>query len=149
MAASSSKKTATKNVEALASLHQTSAGVNGAVFLIILIFHRPATIWPFLLFLTPSWGLQYYLEKQGRPKYVTDLGVSKLKHPGNDIHFGLYEHLFDVVYLTWIIDVLMVLFGTNKVWWLLLSIPGFGLYKISLFLPGLMGLLPKRAKKTS
>lgn len=149
MAASSSKKTASKNIAALSSLHKTSAVINAVVLLVSFVFHRPSSIWPFFLFLTPAWALQYYLEKQGRPKYVTDLGVTKLKHPGNDIHFGLYEYFFDVVYLTWIIDVLLVLVGSNKVWWLLAAVPGFGLYKISLFLPALMGMMPKRAKKSA
>lgn len=55
---------------------------------------------------------------------------------GEDIRLkgSLYEYYFDVIYITWFLDILMIIFGTNKVWYLYLVIPGFAIYKLSGFI---------------
>ncbi|KAF6070309.1 hypothetical protein FOB64_002385 [Candida albicans] len=55
---------------------------------------------------------------------------------GEDIRLSgsLYEYYFDVIYLTWGFDILMIIFGSNKVWYGYLIIPGFAIYKLSNFI---------------
>ncbi|RLV93148.1 Late endosome and vacuole interface protein 10 [Spathaspora sp. JA1] len=132
MASQSSKKLATANTKTLNQLHMISAGVNVLVILAIFILHRPASFLPWLLLSIPSFVLQYNLESSGRPQYVKEKGYDKLVKSGQDIHQqgGLFEYFFDVVYLTWLFDLLMIIFGSNKVWWGYLIIPGFACFKL-------------------
>ncbi|EGW34824.1 uncharacterized protein SPAPADRAFT_53226 [Spathaspora passalidarum NRRL Y-27907] len=132
MAAQSSKKLAAANVKTLNQLHLISAGINLLVIIAIFFLHRPASFLPWLLLSIPSFLLQYNLEASGRPKYVKEKGYDKLVKSGQDIHQqgGLFEYFFDVIYLTWLFDILMIIFGTNKVWWGYSVIPGFACYKL-------------------
>ena len=84
-------------------------------------------------FLHPKYILQYSLEKFGRPKYTNG---NSLVSSGEDIRLlgSLYEYYFDVIYLTWGFDILMIIFGSNKVWYGYLIIPGFAIYKLSNFI---------------
>lgn len=127
MASQSSKKTAQANTTTLNQLHAISAGINLAVLIIVYFFRRPSNYKPWVLFSLPSWFFQYTLEKSGRPTYQGN----KLVRSGEDIHHeGLYEYFFDIIYVTWILDILMVILGTNYVWFLYLAIPGYAGYKI-------------------
>ncbi|KAG7694326.1 hypothetical protein KL930_004129 [Ogataea haglerorum] len=96
----------------------------------------PATNWHYFAFSLPGLGCQYVLEKVGRPKYrINHEGYSVLTSPGQDLQqHGLTEYMIDIVYLTLIIDVLMVLFGSNKVWLLLLAAPAYAGYKLKGFI---------------
>jgi len=70
--------------------------------------------------------LQFQLESVGRPKYD---GRGALISAGSDLgQAGLTEYMFDVVYLTWGIQ-LLVAFTTTHAWWLYLIVtsPPLGL----------------------
>ncbi|CAK7900595.1 SRP-independent targeting protein 2 [[Candida] anglica] len=132
MASSRDKKIATKNIQTLKELHLISLGINLLVLIALFVFKRPTSKLSYIILSIPAFFGQYTLEKSGRPKYGRDsTGNEKLLSSGDDIkHEGLYEYMFDVVYITWIIDILMVIFGTNYVWWLYSVIPGFASYKV-------------------
>lgn len=57
----------------------------------------------------------------------------RLSRSGDDIlGEGLYEYMFDVIYVTWLCDVLMVVFGSYKAWFLFMAVPGYFIYKAAL-----------------
>ncbi|GEQ67928.1 hypothetical protein JCM33374_g1594 [Metschnikowia sp. JCM 33374] len=134
MASSSSKKIASTNANTLKELHLISLGINVLVLLFLFIFNRPASKWKYIVFSLPSFGCQFVLEKSGRPVFATDqlTGNQKLVRAGDDIKGpGLFEYMFDCIYITWLCDLLMIIFGSNKVWLLYLVIPVFVAYKVS------------------
>ncbi|KAK6457892.1 uncharacterized protein RJT20DRAFT_27328 [Scheffersomyces xylosifermentans] len=127
MASQSSKKLAQANTTTLNQLHIISGVINVLTLLIVYFVQRPKNYKPWVLFSLPSWFFQYTIEKSGRPTYHNN----KLIRSGEDIHHeGLYEYFFDVIYVTWLLDILMVIFGTNYVWLLYLVIPGYAGYKL-------------------
>ncbi|EEQ39126.1 hypothetical protein FOB63_002953 [Clavispora lusitaniae] len=133
MASSSSKKTAASNAQTLKELHSISLAINFACLLGLYVLHRPSSKWKYFFFSIPSFVCQFIIEKSGRPVYAKEAGsgVSRLVRSGNDIKGpGLFEYMFDCIYITWICDVLMLLFGSNKVWMLFLAVPGFIAYKV-------------------
>ncbi|KAK9472013.1 uncharacterized protein V1510DRAFT_379556 [Dipodascopsis tothii] len=127
MANASSKKQATANVEALALLHKVSLALNTLYVLSYFFLSRPATIKPFLFLSLPAWIIETMLERMGRPKYAAN---GSLVNPGENLaQAGLTEAMWDVVYVTFIIDVLAIVVGRNVVWWLYAVIPVYAGYK--------------------
>lgn len=150
MAGAADKKQAQRNTETLSSVHRLSFIVNVFAVLCIFVLKRPRSgKLYFLLFSLPSLFCEYTVEKVGRPRYTTNSdGYKLLMKAGEDLQqAGLTEYMFDVIYLTLVIDVLMCLFGSMKVWWVLLVIPGFAGWKLKglvgtvlgMFMPGLGG----------
>lgn len=137
MASNSSKKTAASNVEILKKLHYLSLGIIVFTLVIIYVLKRPSHWLVYLLFQAPLIGCEYILESSGRPKYQYDVvgGYQKLIKSGGDLNqTGLTEYLFDVIYFSWILDILVVIFGTTKIFFLWLVIPTFVIYKFSGFI---------------
>ncbi|KAG7807034.1 hypothetical protein KL921_004458 [Ogataea angusta] len=136
MAGASDKKQAAANSSILRQLHLASVVVNVLALLALFLLHRPAAKKYYFIFSLPGLGCQYVLEKVGRPKYHTNpQGYSVLSSAGQDLQQqGLTEYMIDIVYLTLIIDVLMILFGSNKVWLLLLAVPAYAGYKLKGFI---------------
>lgn len=142
MAALSSKKTATANTRTLRELHLISLGINLLTLISLFVVKRPVSKWAYAVFSIPAIGCQYTLEKSGRPVYSTDLVTQqkKLIRSGDDIKGpGLFEYMFDCIYITWFCDLLMVALGTNKVWFLYLVIPSFIAYKVGTFAKSFFG----------
>lgn len=142
MASQSSKKIATANSQTLKELHLISLLINSLVILSLFLFHRPASKWKFVVFSLPALGCQLVLEKSGRPIYSLDslTHLSKLVKSGDDIKGpGLFEYMFDCIYVTWFCDILMILFGSNKVWVFFLIVPGFMVYKVANLAKSFMG----------
>lgn len=149
MASTSSKKIANANKQALLQLHQLAAAVNLVALVAVFYFRRPASPLPFLVVSVPSWVSQLILQRTGASTYATDAstGQPRLVRAGEDIlHEGLYEYLFDTIYVTWIIDALMVVFGTNRVWWLMIVVPGFVIFKLALLAKSFFGGSSSREK---
>lgn len=153
MASQSAKKLAANNSEVLNNTHKYALVVNIFVLLFLIIFKRPASFKAYFIFSIPSFILQYILEKNGRPVYKIDASTnnSKLVRAGDDVsQEGLYEYMFDVLYVTWILDILMVLTGTNKIWWLYSIIPGYaGLKLFNVVLPFIKGMKGNKDSKNS
>ncbi|ODQ79416.1 hypothetical protein BABINDRAFT_161818 [Babjeviella inositovora NRRL Y-12698] len=134
MAGASDKKLAVANTQTLKSVHTVSLAINVLALLVLFVFHRPGSKKPFIFFSLPLVGAEYAIERFGRPKYDGKVVVLA----GADLtQQGVTEWLFDIVYFTLALDVLMILFGSNKVWWLWLAIPGYAGYKSFGFLKGL------------
>lgn len=150
MASSSEKKQAARNLAILTSLHKLSGIINFLAFICVYIIRRPSSgKFRFILFSIPSIFCEWTIEKIGRPNYSTDPdGYKILVKPGDDLQqSGLTEYMFDIVYLTLFIDILMCLFGSMKVWWILLVVPGYAGWKLKgiattvlgMFMPSLRG----------
>lgn len=126
MAGASLKKIASNNVKILKEIHTLSGLIVAISSLAIFLLHRPSNYKPFILFNVPLAIVQYVLETTGRPKYEQN----KLVGTPNDLKLeGLTEYMFDLIYYTLLEDILMIVFGSNKVWWLYLAVPAFIGYK--------------------
>lgn len=137
MASSSLKKTASSNTTKLNQLHQISAGVIVLTTIFVASLRRPGNFYPFVLFQIPLLGCEWFLESIGRPTYKYDLvnQYNKLVKAGQDLNqSGLTEYLFDIIYFTWILDILLIIIGRNFIWYLWLIIPSFVVYKLSGFI---------------
>lgn len=123
MANTAAKKQAVSNVKALKQLHIAAAVINGLFLACHFLFQRPASIKPYLVFSLPAFFLQYQLERIGRPKYDSK---GTLVKAGDDLsQKGLTEWFHDVIYVTWVCDVLVAIVGRNWVWYLYLSVSIF------------------------
>lgn len=139
MANKSAKKQAIANAQTLKLLHAVSAGVNLFYLAVFFIFKRPGSIKPYLFCSLPAFLLQYQLERMGRPKFDAK---GTLVSAGDDLaQAGLTEWFHDVIYLTWICDVLAPITGSNKIWYLYFAIPIYASYKVyTLFIASKGGL---------
>ncbi|RCK56644.1 Late endosome and vacuole interface protein 10 [Candida viswanathii] len=135
MASASAKKQASSNVAMLNQLALISGIINLLALLAIFVLGRPASFKPWLFWSVPSFLLHYSLESSGRPTYSQD-GKNLLIRSGEDIRLkgSLFEYYFDVIYITWFLDIAMIVLGSNKVWYAYLIIPGFAVYKLSGFI---------------
>lgn len=147
MASNRDKKIGAANEQTLKELHLIALAINVLAVLAI-FFNRPSAKLPYILFSIPAVFCQYTLEKSGRPKYGKDeLGNNRLLKSGDEIKGeGLFEYMFDVIYVTWILDFLMVVFGSNKVWWLYAAIPGYASYKLFGFIKPFLPIGNKKCR---
>ncbi|ODV96994.1 hypothetical protein PACTADRAFT_48776 [Pachysolen tannophilus NRRL Y-2460] len=128
MAGSSQKKQAVSNIQSLKEIHTLSLVINLVTLIVLFSFNRPSSKKIFIIFTIPLLICEYIIEKTGRPKYDSS---GKLVSSGEDLkQSGLTEYMFDIIYFTLICDILMIVFGSNKVWYLYLAIPGFASYKL-------------------
>lgn len=133
MSSASLKKLAARNKAILDQLLYISILINLFTLIILFYFKRPQKYIYYILFSIPAIILQYVLENNGRPKLDPK---GQLIRSGDDIlqRGSLFQYCFDIIYLTWFFDVLMIIFGSNKVWLGYAVIPGFAIYKISGFI---------------
>lgn len=126
MAQKAKKDRARSNSVALNNLHIGSAIVN----ILFLLFHfvfKSRSIFLYAVFSLPALICEIVLERAGRPSY--DSTTKALKAAGEDMSApGLTEYMFDIVWVTWACQVLVILFG-NKGWLLWLAVPGYGAYQ--------------------
>lgn len=127
MAGKSVKRQVSANQRILNRLLGT-VGVLNALFVVSHYLQRPGSWKLFLLTLVPELACVLVLEKTGRPSVVN----GKIVRHGQDLEMsgGLVEYLFDIVYFTMGIHLLSVVFGSFRVYWLYLAIPGFAGYKL-------------------
>lgn len=126
MAQKARKDRAKANAAALNNLHVGALAVN-ALFLLAHFLLRSRSLLAWFLLSLPSFLCQFVLEKSGRPVY--DPATKALKSAGEDLAAqGLTEYMFDVVWVTWFADVLVILFG-NWAWVVWTVVPAYGLYK--------------------
>lgn len=126
MAQKAKKDRAKSNAVALKQLHIGAAAVNG-LFLAWSLLFRSRSFLVYALLSLPSFICQFALEKAGRPRF--DAATGALKSAGEDLAAqGLTEYMWDVVWITWACQVLVMLFG-NWFWLLWAVVPAFGAYK--------------------
>ncbi|ODV90574.1 hypothetical protein CANCADRAFT_108063 [Tortispora caseinolytica NRRL Y-17796] len=137
MAKAADKKLAVKNAQALKTLHLVSIIVNAMFMLSYYFLNRPGSLKPYVILSIPAWGLEYVLDKTGRP-----VG----SRPGSDLSAaGLTEYMWDIVYITWSCVLTSVVLGTNKAWILYLVIPGYAVVKLLQLISGFTGNKPATA----
>lgn len=126
MAQKAKKDRAKSNAAALNNLHIGAAVVNG-LFLAWHFFFRSRSLLAYVLFSLPSFICQFALEKAGRPKF--DPATGALKASGEDLSAkGLTEYMWDVVWVTWGCQILVMLLG-NWFWLLWTIVPAYGAYQ--------------------
>jgi hypothetical protein len=117
------KKLAASNAQTLRTHRYAFLAVNITFIVVRLLLRRSSSTWTLyilylLSFATAGW-LQYQLESVGTPKFDDKGGVLKT---GDDLgQSGFTEYMFDVIYLTWGIQ-LLVAFTTTYAWWLYLLV---------------------------
>lgn len=128
MAQKAKKDQAKANSLALRNLHLGSLLTN-ALFLLSHFFLRPRSLLLYGLFVLPSLLCQYALERSGRPRYKP--GSGQLLSAGEDLAAsGLTEYMFDLVWVTWACQLLVILVG-DAGWFLWAAIPAYGAYLAS------------------
>lgn len=143
MAGAAEKKQAQRNFETLSSVHKLSGIVNTISLLCIFLLHRPLNGKKYyFLFSIPAFICQYIVENIGRPTFkINEDGYKVLVKAGDDLQqAGLTEYMFDIIYLTLFIDILMCIFGSMKVWILLLIIPIYACWKLKGIISTVLGL---------
>ncbi|KAL1901346.1 hypothetical protein Sste5346_001751 [Sporothrix stenoceras] len=126
MAQKAKKDRAKSNAATLNNLHLGSLIVNVA-FLLFYLGFRSRSLVTYVVMSLPSFLCQFMLERTGRPHYDAQTGA--LRTSGEDLAAaGLTEYMFDVVWVTWGVSVLVILFG-NKLWFLWAIVPAYGAYK--------------------
>lgn len=126
MAQKAKKDRAKSNAAALNNLHLSAAVVNG-LFLAWHFLFKSRSLLVYVLLSLPSFICQFTLEKAGRPSFDATTGA--LKSSGEDLAArGLTEYMWDVVWVTWACQVLVMLFG-NWFWILWTIVPAYGAYQ--------------------
>lgn len=97
----------------------------------------------FSLLHLPIFGCVYVLDSSGRPRF--DL-QGKLVREGLDLSQpgGLTEYMFDVVYLSLFGDLGQILFNTKKLWYSLLFVPIYAIWKVYGLMPNLPSMRSSR-----
>ncbi|KAI5838230.1 hypothetical protein DFP73DRAFT_565238 [Morchella snyderi] len=124
MANKASKALARANTSALTRTHTITASLHVLFILYRLLFRHGS--WAKYLALTlPSLATEYYLERLGRPRYAQS---GELRTPGEDLAArGVTEYLWDIVYATWVVLVLVGVAG-EWAWWLLAAVPAYAIH---------------------
>ena len=117
------KKLAASNAQTLRNHRYAFLAVNLTFILIRLVLRRSTSTWTLYIMYALSAGLagwlQFQLEFVGRPTFGNKGEVIKT---GSDLgQSGLTEYMFDVLYLTWGIQIL-VAFTTTYAWFLYLLV---------------------------
>ncbi|KAH3688199.1 hypothetical protein WICPIJ_000841 [Wickerhamomyces pijperi] len=131
MAGQSSKKQVASNQKILKEIHLITI-VSYSLFIISrAVLSRPAGVFnlKFILTSIPALASLFVIEKFGRPRLDSKGAIVKT---GEDLaqEGGLIEYLFDTIYLTILLNLIAVVFGSQKIYWFFLTIPAFAAYKI-------------------
>lgn len=125
MAQKAKKDRAKSNAAALNNLHIGAAVVNG-LFLAWHFLFKSRSLLAYALLSLPSFICQYALEKAGRPSFDA---TGAVKSSGEDLAArGLTEYMWDVIWVTWACQILVMLFG-NWFWILWVVVPAYGAYQ--------------------
>ncbi|KAF2858004.1 hypothetical protein K470DRAFT_272797 [Piedraia hortae CBS 480.64] len=130
MAQKAAKSQAARNSATLNRTHLISLAIY-TLFFLTHTLHFPRSLPKFITLTLPSLIIELLLERTGRPSY-TPTGVA---HPGADLEAkGLTEWMWDVLYWTWGVVVLVIVAG-DWAWWFYVVVPvytaylGFAAYK--------------------
>ncbi|TIA93335.1 hypothetical protein E3P99_00229 [Wallemia hederae] len=84
-----------------------------------------------LVLTTPGLVCSILLARWGKPVF-SDKG--QIISSGEDLsgEGGLIEHMWDIVYITWICLAMTGFFG-GLLWWMLIIVPAFALFKVASF----------------
>lgn len=90
-------------------------GVLHGLFILYRLLFRHGSWKKYILLSAPALLLEYYLERLGRPKLHPN---GELRSPGEDMAAaGVTEYCWDIVHVTWIVLVLVGIFG-EWAWWI-------------------------------
>eukprot|EP00298_Acanthocystis_sp_HF-20_P019706 c2374_g1_i1.p1 GENE.c2374_g1_i1~~c2374_g1_i1.p1 ORF type:complete len:185 (-),score=39.51 c2374_g1_i1:39-560(-) len=130
MANASEKKRLQENEKILQTLKQLIAGF-GLYYIIVRIILQYSSfgIWSFLGFLLiTAVNVFVFVSMTSAAKPSYDPSTGELENGGQDLHKGLYEYYWDLLYITWFIQVTTTY--SNYFWLFFLLIPGYGLWRL-------------------
>ncbi|KAI9294381.1 DUF788-domain-containing protein [Neoconidiobolus thromboides FSU 785] len=121
------KKIIQKNEQLLTQLQKIFLGVNAYFIIIRLLFqYSSLTFYNLLAYIFTvglSWLIYFQLIKLAKPT----LNGAQIVNPGEDLSSkGLISYMFDILYITWFIQVTTTI--SNYFWYVYLLIPGYGAY---------------------
>jgi hypothetical protein len=104
-----------------------SLGVNLFYIVLRFLFFKRKLL-PYILLSLPSYLIEFWFERVGRPVYVDGANGKDLRKAGEDLEAkGLTEWMWDVVYWTWGTTAIVTLFG-DWAWWLYAAVPLYSAY---------------------
>ncbi|WPH03171.1 Hypothetical protein R9X50_00604700 [Acrodontium crateriforme] len=123
MAQKAQKTLATRNTATLNRTHLLSLGIN-VFYLLLRTFIFTRKLLPYILISTPALLIEFWFERAARPAYTNNgNGQQELKKAGDDLEAkGLTEWMWDVLYWTWGVIVLVAVAG-DWAWWLYGVVP--------------------------
>ncbi|EDO18851.1 hypothetical protein Kpol_1023p20 [Vanderwaltozyma polyspora DSM 70294] len=139
MAGKATKKQAQSNNDILNNLYKISIPIVFLAYLRMFLSNYNNTWITLTLLHLPMFACIYILDKSGRPIYEIEESTNgqkskkKLIRQGMDLsqEGGLTEYMFDIIYLSLFSDFGKILFNTNKVWYISLTvIPIYVGYKL-------------------
>lgn len=118
------KTLAAKNARTLNRTHLTTLGVHALYWLAFSLFSsRSRSLYAYILLSLPSWAIELWLERIGRPTYVPETG--EVRRAGEDLEAqGLTEWMWDVLYWTWGCVGFAGVFG-DWMWWAWVIVPAY------------------------
>eukprot|EP01114_Cavostelium_apophysatum_P024464 TRINITY_DN9580_c0_g1_i1.p1 TRINITY_DN9580_c0_g1~~TRINITY_DN9580_c0_g1_i1.p1 ORF type:complete len:181 (-),score=23.50 TRINITY_DN9580_c0_g1_i1:97-618(-) len=128
MANQAAKKQKAKNEKTLDFLKKVTLAIFGfSLFMRMVIFNSSFGFWSIVglgVQLAIYWFTYAGLSSLAKVTYEN----GELADGGHDLGVGLSEYYFDLIYITWFIQVATLY--SEKFWWLFLVIPGYAVFKL-------------------
>ncbi|KAJ5730341.1 uncharacterized protein N7483_004849 [Penicillium malachiteum] len=125
MAQKAAKTLATRNSALLTRTHLISAALHILFLFLHQVFQRPRSLKPYFLLAVPTLGIEYYLDRVGRPRFNED---GSLRSAGEDLNAtGLTEYMWDILYWTQGCILAVCIFN-DCAWWLWTVVPLYSVY---------------------
>ncbi|KAL1977486.1 hypothetical protein VTN31DRAFT_345 [Thermomyces dupontii] len=128
MAQKAAKSLASRNTATLNRTHLITFILHTVFLLLHFLFNRPRSLKPYFALTLPALGIEFYLERLGRPRYHSQDG--SLRSAGADLGArGLTEYMWDVLYWTWGCMGAVCVFGDGA-WWLWIAVPLYSIWLV-------------------
>ncbi|PWW77460.1 hypothetical protein C7212DRAFT_351001 [Tuber magnatum] len=129
MANKAAKQLARANTATLNRTHLTTLALH-TLFILYHLLYRSGSWSKYVILSLPSLVIEVYLERLGRPKYVSggNGGSLVLVSAGEDMEAkGVTEYMWDIVYVTWGVLGLVGVAGEWG-WWVWAIVPMYAVY---------------------
>jgi hypothetical protein len=151
MVAQGSKKLADSNKKVIKDTFTVATVIYSVLLVCVGVLKRPSPAKPFILIQLPVVFFLYSIYMTGWPTYYPSQSnpkQMKLVRAGDDLKtHWLMQYYFDIIYITWFLDILVVVFNNNKIFYVYGIIPAFVAYK---FVAGIFTyIVPMYAKPHS
>ena len=134
MAAQGSKKLAESNKKVIKETLTLSAVIYAALLVCVVVLKRPSSPKPFILLQLPVAFFLYSIYMTGWPLYYPSKSnpkQMKLVRAGDDLKtHWLMQYYFDIIYITWFLDILVIVFNNNRIFYIYGIIPAFVTYRL-------------------
>lgn len=136
MVAQGSKKLAESNVQVLRNTYITTAVIYVVTLFGVIFLRRPVNFVPFIYFQIPVAFCLLLIKLSGTPVYFPNPKNPKqlkLVRAGEDLRTDwIIQYYFDCLYITYFLNIAMIIFNTNKVWYAYSIVPVFAVYLMAM-----------------